>query len=117
MRLPGVIQDLNDLLDSLGPADEVAGVLRVNAERLAGRWLVRNVLPLFLTRHPGVSLDLVVDGRFVDIAAEGFDAGVRLGSAVQQDMVAVPFGAISGFSLSHLPPLSTSTGGRTHPTI
>lgn len=92
MRLPGVIQDLDDVLDSIGPANEVAGVLRINIERLAGRWLVRNVLPLFLNRHPGVSLDLVVEGRFVDIAAEGFDAGVRLGSAVQQDMVAVPFG-------------------------
>ncbi len=28
-----------------------------------------------MTRYPGVSLDLVVDGRLVDIVAEGFDAG------------------------------------------
>ncbi len=37
-------------------------------------------------------LDLVIDGRLVDIVGEGFDAGVRLAEAVPQDMVAVPFG-------------------------
>ncbi|WP_082572306.1 LysR substrate-binding domain-containing protein [Brevundimonas sp. Root1423] len=93
LRAPSVIRDLDDLLNAVGHGqDEVVGVLRINAEPLAGRWLVQNALPSFTARHPGVSLDLVTDGRFIDIVAEGFDAGVRLGSAVQQDMVAVPFG-------------------------
>jgi DNA-binding transcriptional LysR family regulator len=39
-----------------------------------------------------VQLDLVADGRFVDIVAEGLDAGVRLGEAVPRDMIAVRFG-------------------------
>jgi len=39
-----------------------------------------------------MSLDLVTEGRLVDIVAEGFDAGVRLGEAVPQDMIAIRFG-------------------------
>jgi DNA-binding transcriptional LysR family regulator len=39
-----------------------------------------------------MSLDLVTEGRLVDIVAEGFDAGVRLGEAVPKDMIAVRFG-------------------------
>jgi DNA-binding transcriptional LysR family regulator len=93
LRLPSIIQDLDDLLNSVRHGeDEVVGVLRINAEPLAARWLVQNVIADFNARHPRVSVDLVTDGRFVDIVAEGFDAGVRLESAVQQDMIAVPFG-------------------------
>jgi DNA-binding transcriptional LysR family regulator len=91
--LPHALQGLDDLLESVrhGP-DAVTGTLRINTERLAGRWLIRRVVPTFLSAHPRVTLDLVGEGRFVDIVGEGFDAGVRLADSVPQDMVAVPFG-------------------------
>lgn len=54
-------------------------------------------MPAFLARHKQVSLDLVTEGRLVDIVAEGFDAGIRLGEAVPQDMVAVRFGGATRF--------------------
>jgi DNA-binding transcriptional LysR family regulator len=66
--------------------------LRINAGTTAARLLVREVIPAFLARFPAMSVDLVAEGRLVDIVAEGFDAGVRLGEAVPQDMVAVRFG-------------------------
>jgi DNA-binding transcriptional LysR family regulator len=50
------------------------------------------MVPDYMARYPGVSLDLVVDGRLVDIVAEGFDAGIRLAEDVPADMVAVRFG-------------------------
>jgi DNA-binding transcriptional LysR family regulator len=50
------------------------------------------VVPQFLDTFPLITLDLVSEGRFVDIVADGFDAGVRLREAVPQDMVAVAFG-------------------------
>ena len=92
-RLVPTLQDLDDMLagvtvDGEGPA----GVLRVNANEAAARWLLRNVAPGFLERHSRVALDLVSEGRLVDIVAEGFDAGVRLHEAVPGDMIAVPFG-------------------------
>lgn len=68
------------------------GTLRINASEGAARLLLGSVVPIFLARHPEMSLDLVTEGRLVDIVAEGFDAGVRLGEAVPRDMIAVRFG-------------------------
>lgn len=69
-----------------------SGTLRLNAHESAARLLLRYVVPTFLARYPEMSLDLVTEGRLVDIVADGFDAGVRLGEAVPQDMIAVRFG-------------------------
>ncbi len=95
------------LLQKLGPAlrdldaalqavevfrDGPSGTVRINAPTTAGRLLLRHVVPDVLARHPGVAIDLVAEDRLVDIVAEGFDAGVRLGEAVPQDMVGVRFG-------------------------
>lgn len=59
-------------------------------------------------------LDLVSEGRLVDIVEDGFDAGVRLAEAVPQDMIAVPVGEAVRFIavaspvyLSERPPLVT----------
>ena len=55
------------------------------------------MLPTLRERHPRVELEIVTDGRFVDIVAAGFDAGVRLGEAVPRDMVAVRLGGAVRF--------------------
>lgn len=87
---------LRDLELAFGEIDELrdrpGGTLRINAGETAARLLLQSVVPAFLLRHPEVSLDLVTEGRLVDIVAEKFDAGVRLGEAVPQDMIAVRFG-------------------------
>lgn len=97
-RLGPLLHELGSVLDTIrhGP-DEIAGTLRINASTGAARWLLQHVVPPFLQRHPRVSLDLVCEGRLVDIVAEGFDAGVRLADAVPRDMVAVPFGGALRF--------------------
>ena len=46
----------------------------------------------FLSTYPDVVLELVTDERLVDIVAERFDAGIRLGEQVVRDMVAVQVG-------------------------
>jgi DNA-binding transcriptional LysR family regulator len=51
--------------------------------------LLRDVVPNYLARYPDVELDLITEGRLVDIVEQGFDAGVRLGEAVPRDMVAI----------------------------
>jgi DNA-binding transcriptional LysR family regulator len=96
-RLAPVLRDLDDMLSAVGGSGEIAGSLRINTNEGGARWLLRAAVPLFLERHPRVSLDLVTEGRLVDIVAEGFDAGVRLREAVPQDMVAVPFGGPARF--------------------
>jgi DNA-binding transcriptional LysR family regulator len=74
-----------------------SGTLRINASESATRMLLRRVVPTFVERYPEMHLDLVTDGRLIDIVAEGFDAGVRLLEAVPQDMIVVWFGGESRF--------------------
>jgi DNA-binding transcriptional LysR family regulator len=87
---------LRGLDDALGEIDELrsrpSGTLRINTSEPAARQLMKSVVPTFLARHPEMALDLVTEGRLVDIVADGFDAGIRLGEAVPQDMIAVRFG-------------------------
>jgi DNA-binding transcriptional LysR family regulator len=88
-----VLQDLDTAIDTLAEARGApAGRLRINANKSAARLLLREVVPQFLSRYPNVELDLVSEGRLVDIVETGFDAGVRLAEAVPQDMIAVRFG-------------------------
>ncbi|WP_046113563.1 LysR family transcriptional regulator [Aquincola tertiaricarbonis] len=61
-------------------------------QRLLERLLLQQVVPRFLAAHPDVELDLVADGRLVDVVEQGFDAGIRLGESLPQDMVGVPIG-------------------------
>ena len=92
-RLTPVLRELDEALDTV--ADEggpPTGTLRINANEGAVRLLLENVVPRFLARYPGMALDLVAEGRLVDIVEQGFDAGVRLGEALPQDMVAVQLG-------------------------
>lgn len=92
-RLDPLLNALDDVLDSTRfQPQELHGTLRINANEGGARWLLQHVVVDFLRAHPQVELDLVTDGRLVDIVAAGFDAGVRLAEAVPRDMIAVPFG-------------------------
>ncbi len=71
--------------------DRVSGMLRINTTVGAAK----QVMPLFiqfLQRYPEMKLDIVTEGKLIDIVADGFDAGIRLAEMVPQDMIAVPFG-------------------------
>jgi DNA-binding transcriptional LysR family regulator len=92
-RLAPLLRELDEALDAVkGDADAVSGTLRLNCGPAAAEALLRTTVPAFIERFPAVELDLVSDGRLVDIVEAGFDAGIRLREAVPQDMVAVPFG-------------------------
>lgn len=55
-----------------------SGVLRINAPMSFGLEELSLWLPAFLAAHPGVSVDLVCNDRFVDLIEEGFDVALRL---------------------------------------
>jgi DNA-binding transcriptional LysR family regulator len=97
-RLAPTLRDLEDMIAGVGAGGgEIGGTLRINAPEGGARWLLRRAIPLLLERHPRVAVELLTEGRLVDIVAEGFDAGVRLREAVPQDMVAVPLGGDTRF--------------------
>ena len=97
-RLGPLLRDLDGALDEvMGRDGIVRGTLRINCGEAAAEHLLAKVVPTFLDRFANVALDLVTDGRLIDIVAAGFDAGVRLREAVPQDMVVVPFGGARRF--------------------
>jgi len=67
-----------------------AGTLRLNAARISVTLVLQPILADFFKEYPNIQLELTNDEGFVDIVERGFDAGVRLGESVHQDMVAVP---------------------------
>lgn len=70
-----------------------AGRLRLCVSSIAERFLSGAALASFLVAHPEVGLDITVTDEELDIVGEGFDAGVRLGEVIEQDMIAVPVSA------------------------
>lgn len=86
--------------------DKPAGTLRITTGDQPAESILMPALAKLLPLYPDLSVELIVDNGFVDIAAERFDAGVRLGETLAQDMVAVRIGpdmqmAIAG-SLGYL---------------
>lgn len=93
LRLSPLLSDLESILEDASSAEgKITGRLRINGSEGAVRLLLQTVVPRFLALHDGVELDLVAEGRLVDIVDQGFDAGVRLREAVPQDMIAIPVG-------------------------
>ncbi|MNQ99241.1 HTH-type transcriptional regulator DmlR [compost metagenome] len=72
--------------------DSPTGSIRITASDHAIRTVLAPRLKKFLPQYPGIKVELFADSGFVDLAAEQFDAGVRLGEAVAQDMIAVRIG-------------------------
>lgn len=98
-QLQPALAALDQALDSVAGfrGGKVAGTVRLNAPPLGVALLIRDVLPRMAERFPEVTVDLVAEGRLVDIVAGGFDAGLRLGDTIPRDMIAVRFGKPVGF--------------------
>ncbi|ALG75244.1 LysR family transcriptional regulator [Azospirillum thiophilum] len=87
------LRDIRAALDRLaGQRATPSGTLRINSSAGAARMIMQPVVLEFLRRYPEMTVDIVTEGRLVDIVLEGFDAGVRLAELVPQDMIAVPLG-------------------------
>ena len=70
------------------------GALRINTSYVAYAALIEPHVNVFLKRYPEIGLDVVIDNMLNDIVSGGFDAGIRLGHAVQRDMIALPIGPL-----------------------
>lgn len=72
--------------------DKPSGKIRINAGEHAAISVLQPALRKLLPDNPDVSVEIVVDHGLIDIVAQGFDAGVRLGDQVAKDMIAVRIG-------------------------
>jgi DNA-binding transcriptional LysR family regulator len=84
------VEEAEETLSSAG--SEMQGKLTVSASVLFGRRYVAAILNRFLQRHPGVTADLLLLDRLVNLVEEGVDVAVRIGRLQDSSMVAVPVG-------------------------
>jgi DNA-binding transcriptional LysR family regulator len=68
--------------------DTPAGRIRINVPGDAVPLLLDPVMPIFVERYPEVEVDISVSNRLIDIVGSGFDAGIRYGGTVPEDMIA-----------------------------
>lgn len=94
---------------------EPQGALRINAPEPAVELVLAPMVAEFLALHPAVRLEVTSEARFVDIVAGGYDAGVRWGESLAQDMVAVSLGPPQRFVVAASPALIARVGTPTHP--
>ena len=94
------LQRVLPALEALGAAFETlddqrgrpAGTLRLTVPRIASGILLAPLLEDFMQRYPEVSVDVTLDDTLVDLAAGGYDAGIRLGERLAEGMIAVRIG-------------------------
>ena len=72
--------------------DKPIGTIRITAAQHGAETALYPKLEPFLKRFPDIRVEVAVQYGLTDIAAERFDAGVRLGEQVEKDMVAVRIG-------------------------
>lgn len=85
--------DIHSAIDVVRSQQSVpSGTLRINAFAAAAREILSPLVLQFIRLHPDVQVDLVTEGRLVDIVADGFDLGVRRSDLVPGDMIALPLG-------------------------
>lgn len=87
------LADLQSAMDAVRSQQATpSGVLRINTFASSAREIISPLLFEFVRRYPDVHVDLVTEGRLVDIVADGFDLGVRRADLVPADMIALPVG-------------------------
>ena len=86
---PAVEQALESLKTVSARPGEVTGRVRLSVPTAAVPLVLARLLPRFAERHPKVEVEVFVENRFVNMVAEGLDAGIRLSEAIERDMVQV----------------------------
>ncbi|KAA3522484.1 LysR family transcriptional regulator [Agrobacterium tumefaciens] len=87
------LQDLHAALETVRAQRETpSGTIRINAAPFAARAIISPLVLEFLRRYPEMNVDLVTEGKMVDIVNDGFDLGVRVAGLVPSDMIAVSLG-------------------------
>lgn len=94
------VENIHDAMNTArSQQDTASGTLRINSFATAAREILAPLVLEFLRRHPRVHIDLVTEGRLVDVVAEGFDLGIRTAELVPTDTIAIPLGPARRFAV------------------
>ncbi|KQQ87649.1 LysR family transcriptional regulator [Aureimonas sp. Leaf324] len=80
-----------------------SGTLRINAFATAAREIMAPLVLTYLQRYPQVHIDIVTEGRLVDVVAAGFDLAVRSADLVPSDAIAIPLGQMRRMAVAASP--------------
>ncbi len=116
-RVGPAVTDIHDAMLAAQSLQEVpTGTLRINAFATAAREVMEPLILSFIQRYPQVHVDLVTEGRIIDIVAAGFDLGLRPADLVPADMIAVPLGLKRSNAVVASPEFLRTHGTPTVPT-
>ena len=94
-RAAALVADSEELEQLFRPADQsLQGRLRVDLPSRIARRQVAPALPDFLTRYPGIELEIGSSDRLTDLVREGIDCALRVGEMEASSLVARPLGSI-----------------------
>jgi DNA-binding transcriptional LysR family regulator len=92
------LEEIEAELEALGDLrGRPAGTIRITVGDHAAKTILWPVLERFLPDYPDIKVEIMVDYGLVDIVAQRYDAGVRLGEQVAKDMIAVRIGPDTRF--------------------
>lgn len=77
-------------VNSLG--ERPAGTLRLNVAGIVAAKILPPIVTRFLKLYPDITLEVAANDSYIDVFAEGFDAGIRYEERLERDMIAVPIG-------------------------
>lgn len=94
-RAPALIEELDDLLASVTEsAVQPSGHIRMTAPMDFGSVYIKGMLGRFLAAQPGITVDLQLDDRYVDLARHGIDLAFRIGEPDLQSLKVLRLGSI-----------------------
>jgi len=80
--------------------DGPTGKIRLNVPSDAATLLLGPVLPVFIDRYPDIQVDVAVSNQLIDVVDGGFDAGIRYGGTVPENMIAQRLSADIGWKVA-----------------
>lgn len=93
-RVQPAMQEISEGLAQLTELREKpAGTIRVTADEFAVHHILWPVIERFLPNYPDIDIEIITDYGRSDIISDRYDAGVRRGRLIAQDMIAVPISA------------------------
>ena len=115
-RAGPALLDVGAALDQVRRLREVpSGRLRINAPPPAIDLVLAPMVGPFLRAHPQIDLEIAAESSFVDIVGAGFDAGVRYGEHLAQDMIAVSLGPPQRYAVVASPQYVAQRARPKHP--
>jgi DNA-binding transcriptional LysR family regulator len=114
VRLRPAFDEIDTMLDDVNSYRTTPmGTLKINTSPLFSRLVLVPLVAGFVRQYPDIKVEITTDDKLVDIVKQNFDAGIRLSTALENDMIAVPIGpkikiavaASPEYFAHHVPPV------------